>query len=210
MERHGLPPVGHSHWDPVYDRAQSLGMSINFHVGVGSTAADIASFRELRGGKFDHGYWAGNSALAFLANSATITTLIMSGVCDRFPNLQFVSVESGFGFVPFLLEALEWQWRNIGAPNAYPGRLLPTEYFRRQMYCTFWFEQTALPLLSGFQDNVMFETDFPHSTALAPGPASVAPSPSDVVEADANILDREVLRKVMSTNAMGLYGIGAP
>jgi predicted TIM-barrel fold metal-dependent hydrolase len=209
MERHGLPPIGDPHWTPVYDCAQSLGLSINFHVGVGSTAEDIASYRELRGGRFDYGYWVGNSALAFMANSATITKLIMSGVCHRFPDLQFVSVESGFGFVPYLLETLDWQWRNIGAPDHNPGWLLPSEYFRRQIHCTFWFERDSLPLLADLQDNVMFETDFPHSTALAPGPASVAPSPSWIVEQDAALLDREVLEKAFSTNARTLYRIGA-
>lgn len=208
MERHGLPAIGDPHWDPVYACAQSLDLSINFHVGVGSTASDIASFRELRGGRFDYGYWAGGSALAFLANSTTITTLIMSGVCHRFPRLNFVSVESGFGFVPYLLEALDWQWRNIGAPKQHPDWLLPSEYFCRQVHCTFWFEQSSLSLLAGLQDNVMFETDFPHSTALAPGPASVAPSPRQVIEEDAKLVDREVLEKALSTNARNLYRIG--
>jgi predicted TIM-barrel fold metal-dependent hydrolase len=207
MERHGLPPLGDRHWDPVYERAQDLDLVINFHVGVGSTAEDIASFRELRDGRFDYGYWAGNSTLAFLANSATISKLIVSGVCERFPGARFVSVESGFGFVPYLLEALDWQWRNIGAPEHHPGWLLPSEYFRRQMFCTFWFEQRSLGMLSDYQDNVMFETDFPHSTALAPGGASLAPSPRDVLEADARLVDAEVLEKALSTNARRLYRI---
>lgn len=207
MERHGLPPIGDRHWDPVYERAQDLDLVINFHVGVGSTAEDIASFRELRDGQFDYGYWAGNSTLAFLANSATMTKLIVSGVCERFPRARFVSVESGFGFVPYLLEALDWQWRNIGAPEHHPGWLLPSEYFRRQIHCTFWFEQRSLGMLSDYQDNVMFETDFPHSTALAPGGASLAPSPRDVLEADAKLIDADVLEKALSTNARSLYRI---
>jgi predicted TIM-barrel fold metal-dependent hydrolase len=208
MVRHGLPPIGDHHWDPVYERAQALGMSINFHVGVGSTAEDIASFRELRDGKFDYGYWAGNSTLAFLANSSTMTTLITSGVCHRFPDLKFVSVESGFGFVPYLLEALDWQWHNIGAPKHHPGWLLPSEYFRRQILCTFWFEHDVLGLLPDFQDNVMFETDFPHSTSLAPGGASLAPSPREVIAADAELVSADVLEKVLSTNARRLYRLG--
>jgi len=209
MDRHGLPPLTHRHWDPVYQRAQDLGISINFHVGVGSTADDLANYRELKDGKFDYGYWAGESTLAFLANSGTMARLITSGVCERFPGINFVSVESGFGFVPFLLEALDWQWRNIGAPAEHAGWLLPSDYFMRQIHCTFWFEQSALSLLSAYQDNVMFETDFPHSTALAPGAASVAPSPRDVVARDAHLVEHDVLEKALSTNARRLYKIGS-
>ena len=64
----------------------------------------------------------------------------MSGICERFPGLNFVSVESGFGYVPYLLQALDWQWLNNGAQAAFPDRMMPSEYFMRQVYATFWFE----------------------------------------------------------------------
>jgi uncharacterized protein len=207
MDRHGLPSFTDHHWDAVYERAQALQLSINFHVGVGNTADYIASYRELHDGKFDYGFWAASSTQSFLANGTTVTRLIMSGVCQRFPDLRFVSVESGFGYVPYLLEALDWQWRGCGGPKHNPDLLLPSEYFRRQMFCTFWFEQDSLPLVSQFADNVMFETDFPHSTALAPG-ASSAPSPRQVIAEDAQVVDRAVMEKVFSTNARDLYRIG--
>jgi uncharacterized protein len=85
--------------------------------------------------------------------------------------------------------------------------ILPSEYFRRQIFATFWFEQDSLPLIGDCADNVMFETDFPHSTALSPGPASSAPSPRQIVEEDARVLDRAVMEKVSSTNARELYRI---
>jgi uncharacterized protein len=207
MDRHGLPPFTDRHWDPVYETAQALRLSINFHVGVGSTEGELVSMRELHDGQFDYAFWAASSTQSFLANGTTVTRLILSGVCQRFPDLRFVSVESGFGFVPYLLEALDWQWRTIGAPGHHPGWLMPSEYFRRQIYCTFWFEQDSLPLVSQLADNVMFETDFPHSTALAPG-ASSAPSPRKILAEDAQVLDPAVTEKVFSANARNLYRIG--
>ena len=46
--------------------------------------------------------------------------------------------------------------------------LLPSELFQRQVYITYWFEHAAptylvdaLPI-----DNVLFETDFPHTACL--------------------------------------------
>ena len=75
-------------------------------------------------------------------NAKTIAQLITGGICHRFPDLDFVSVESGIGWIPFALAALDWQWQNCGVPAEHPEYdLLPSEYFRRQIYGCFWFER---------------------------------------------------------------------
>ena len=38
-----------------------------------------------------------------------MTNLILSRVFDRHPDLQVVSVESGCGWIPFILEALDYE-----------------------------------------------------------------------------------------------------
>jgi predicted TIM-barrel fold metal-dependent hydrolase len=205
LVKYALPGPSDEHWDPVYQRAQDLGMSINFHVGVGSTAEDIERFRASEAGRDVRAFWAGASTLAFLANAATIADLITAGVCHRFPELNFVSVESGFGFVPFLVEAMDWQWASVDAPRDHPGWLRPSEYFRRQVYCTLWFEQDSLPLLRAYEDNVMFETDFPHSTSLAPGPGSASPRPSDLIRSATDVVGLDGMQKLLSGNARRLY-----
>ena len=35
---------------------------------------------------------------------------MLSGVCHRYPNLDFVSVENGAGWLPFLGESMDWLW----------------------------------------------------------------------------------------------------
>ena len=52
--------------------------------------------------------------------------------------------------------------------------LLPSEYFRRQIYGCFWFEaDSARFAIEQFPDNVLFfEYIFPHPTCQHPGPAS--------------------------------------
>jgi hypothetical protein len=82
----------------------------------------------------------------FLANARTIAQLVTGGICHRFPTLNFVSVESGVGWIPFALSALDWQWKNCGVREEHPEYdLLPSEYFQRQIYGCFWFERdTAL------------------------------------------------------------------
>jgi predicted TIM-barrel fold metal-dependent hydrolase len=208
LDRHGLPDFTDPHWDPLYAVAQELGMSMNFHVGVGESREDIEAAMKAYRNEYDPAAVALRSTLFFLGNSRTIGSLIVSGVCDRFPNLNFVSVESGFGFLPFFLDALDWQWLNVGARRSHPDRLLPSEYFRRQIYGMFWFETEALELLHKYQDNIMFETDFPHPTCLHPGPASFAPSPAEVIDRATGIAGADVMRKVLQTNPSRVYHIG--
>ena len=210
MNRHGLPPVTDKYWDRFYGAAQEMEISINFHVGVGYTEQEMNAAAQ-RGAtvKKDPLEQATNqvyrTALGFMSNGRTIADVIMSGLCDRFPTLNFVSVESGYGFIPYLIEALDWQWTNPGHAKRYPQRLLPSEYFRRQIYAMFWFEQTTLPLLQVFPDNVLFETDFPHDTSLSPGPDNNSPDPKDLVQQHIASYGEDLMRKVLWENAARLY-----
>jgi predicted TIM-barrel fold metal-dependent hydrolase len=205
LAKHGLPASTDPFWDRFYAAAEDMRMSINLHVGVGWTSEEMANMagRDLA---FDLANTAGRTALSWMSNAQTITDLIMDGVCERFPRLDFVSVESGFGWIPFLLDGLDWQWKNYDGPRVL-GRLLPSEYFRRQIYGMFWFEESTLPLFARYADNIMFETDFPHTTSLSPGQGSASPSPSFVIERARTALDPETFEKVMYANAARVYGI---
>lgn len=205
LDKHGLPDFNHPHWDPLYAEAQERGMSINFHVGVGNTAEEIE--QAMNRDAYDPASNAARSSMSFISNARTIGLLLTGGLLDRFPGLNFVSVESGFGYIPFLLDSLDWQWKNANASARYPDRLLPSEYFRRQVYSMFWFETESLELLPRYADNVMFETDFPHPTSLHAGPASASPSPAEVIRRDTAIVGEAVMRKVLQDNACRVYHI---
>jgi predicted TIM-barrel fold metal-dependent hydrolase len=207
MERHGLPPIGDGHWDRFYAAAQELEMPITFHVGTGWTEPEWTAAGRKPGQKpQDLPAYVRKSALVCLSNANTIAELVTSEVCERFPRLSFVSVESGYGYVPYVLDALDWQWTTSGARQEYPDRLLPSEYFRRQVYTMFWFEHSTLALLEQYPDNVMFETDFPHPTSLAPTSYTVGiPEPEDMVRRHLDTYSAEVMRKVLHDTAARLY-----
>jgi len=132
-------------------------------------------------------------------------------VCERYPDLAFVSVENGAGWLPFLAESMDWQWLNVGAHKDYPDRLLPSEYMRRQIYGMYWFEQESIQrVVHEMEDNLMFETDFPHATSLSPGPASESPSPRDVIERSLGGLDHTIIEKVLTGTATKLYDLAPP
>lgn len=152
-----------------------------------------------------------DSALMYVGNANTIADIILTGVCDRFPRLKFVSVESGASWLPFLVESLDWQWLNSGAKEAYSDRLMPSEYFRRQVFGSFWFERDLLrPSIELYPNNLMFETDYPHPTSLSPGPASYADNPRSVIESQLRGLPHETISKVLHDTAAEIYHLTSP
>ena len=112
--------------------------------------------------------------LLFIGNARVVTNLILSGMFDRHPDLKMVSVESGVGWIPFILEALDYEMAENAPDELAELKKMPSEYFRSNMYATFWFEnnRNKLPELieAVGEDNILFETDFPHPTCLYPNP----------------------------------------
>ena len=179
----GLPELTDRYWDPMWASAQEKGMPVNFHIASG----DIDVFHIGNEQNGVHANYAAMGVSFFMSNARTISQLITGGICHRFPELNFVSVESGVGWIPFALEALDWQWKNCGVHLEHPEYdLLPSEYFRRQIYGCFWFERdSALSAIDQLgADNILYETDFPHPTSMSPGPASVAQRPDDYLQVE--------------------------
>jgi uncharacterized protein len=199
------PKLWDRHWDPVWATAQNAGIPVNFHIGGGRIGEQLAGGSEIG--------WRANfcraSSMLFVDNLRCIGELIHGGVCHRFPDLKFVSVESGVSMLPGALESFDWQWRNGGVVEEHPEYdLLPSEYFRRQIYGCFWYERETIttPLLA-YPDNMLFETDFPHPTCQHPGPRTPAVGPEAYASEALGSLPEEVLQKVLVDNAAGLYGV---
>ncbi|OHV31866.1 MULTISPECIES: amidohydrolase family protein [Pseudofrankia] len=200
----GLPMLADPHWDPLWATAQDVGQSVNFHIASG----DLSLIEKNIPSNGLHANYASVGVSFFMGNASTIATLICAGICHRFPRLNFVSVESGVGWIPYALAALDWQWKNCGVPLEHPEYdLLPSEYFQRQIHGCFWFEnetaKQAIELLGA--DNILYETDFPHPTSMSPGPATAAVRPDHFIEGALSDLPRDVLRKILHDNAARIY-----
>ena len=212
-----LPALGDPHWDPMWAIAQERKLPVNFHVGSSKSAQQrrdtINNFTQAGlGGDPRPVYSSASSAMTFLSNAQTIAQLILTGICHRFPELKLVSVESGAGYMTFLLEALDWQWTSHGLAQMYPDHLLPSEYFARQIYGTFWFErQSALQAIEALgSSNLMYETDFPHPTSMSPGPGSPgAVAPPRFVNDVLTALEDSDLRNILYRNAAQIYQLDA-
>ncbi len=199
----GLPHIADPYWDRLWAVCQDNGLSVNFHIGSG----DMSIFDTAYPPAGLHTNYAGFGVQFGMANVRVIANLITGGVCHRFPDLKFVSVESGCGWIPFALEHLDWQWKNCGVPQEHPEYdLLPSEYFQRQMFGCFWFEKGIEQTIAQFgSDWLLYESDFPHPTSMAPGPASSAVEPREYIATDLGHLPEIHLRKILHDNAAKLY-----
>jgi predicted TIM-barrel fold metal-dependent hydrolase len=201
----GQPALSSGHWDPVFAAAQAAGLSVSFHIG----SQDLSGLSRDRGKIGKKANFALVSSLAFLENSKGLAELIFGGICHRFPELRFVSVESGAGWIPSALEAFDWQWSNGGLYKEHPEYdLLPSEYFRRQIYACFWFERGIIrAALELYPDNLLYETDYPHPTSMSPGPQTPAVPPRRYAQEVFAGLPDLIARKVLHDNAARLYSV---
>ena len=208
-EKFNLPLLRDESWEPLWSLAEELDLSINFHVGfMNFSETELLGIMRAKQERLDY---AKQSAVAIFSNANAIAEVTMSDLCIRHPRLKFVAVESGFGWLPFFMEMLDWQWVNSGAAQAYANRELPSFYLRRQVYGSFWFERSTVQSMHQLlPDNVMFETDYPHPTSLSPGPASSSPNPKVVVEETLGDLPDDFVRKVLYETAARLYHLDLP
>ena len=192
-----IPDLATRHWDPLWEVCEDLNLPINFHIGASEQSMDWLGQQgwpslstSLKAGL--------GGAMLFFNNGRVMSNIIYSGALDRYPRLKFVSVESGIGWIPVLLEALAYQLDEIAADET--PLLTPQEYFKRNFYGCFWFEKENISqtIRQVGVDNVLFETDYPHPTGLFP---------IDNLEERLKDLTEEERRKVMSLNAAKLYDI---
>jgi predicted TIM-barrel fold metal-dependent hydrolase len=199
----GSPDLANRAWDPLWEACADLHLPVHFHIGSSNTAMDF----------YGNYFWesqdeyvkpAIGGSMLFINNARVVINTVFAGIFDRFPELQMVSVESGIGWVPFIMQAADYQ----GVENA-PEQMAkmtrkPSEYFKDNWYATFWFEAENKDLQGLIdevgEDNCLFETDFPHPTCLYP-------KPLEAVESQMLSLRPETRRKVLSENAVELYRV---
>lgn len=66
-----------------------------------------------------------------------LTSMLMSGVFERHPDLTVVSVENDIGWLAHLLFRLDHFFDALRYVVNYSDPLMPTEYFRRNVLATF-------------------------------------------------------------------------
>jgi len=222
----GLPELWEDYWTPMWQLLNDRRLVGNFHIGSGASKAEVEAIRRRNRGldgpqraaagapvspvwsEFGRQrYLAAGATQMNMSNVRIIVNLCLSNLFDRFPNLKIVSAESGIGWVPYVLEALEYQYDQMVTldEEVNHAKRRPREYFRDHIYVMFWFETSGPAKLIGEigANNVLVETDIPHPTCLYP-------NPKDHFERVLGDLDDATKRRVLQDNAAELYGITLP
>ncbi|HVA07829.1 MAG TPA: amidohydrolase family protein [Acidimicrobiales bacterium] len=200
----GSPDLANRAWDPLWEVCADLELPVHFHIGSSLTAMNF----------FGQYFWesqheyvkpAIGGAMLFIGNARVVINTIFAGVFDRHPKLKMVSVESGIGWIPFILETMDWELPENAPAQAAELDRAPSEYFKTNWYATMWFEtgrgqlQELVDKIG--EDNIMFETDFPH-------PTSLWPKPLEHVHDAMATLRPETRRKILAENGNKLYRLG--
>jgi len=186
----GLPDYHDERYDPLWGVLQETGISISHHLGNRHWLYDV--YR-----RDPTPQCAIFTSLPALALAEVIAWWILTGTLERFPGLQIVFVEPSLHWIPGFLAQLD---RKAEGPYDLPGvRLAPSEYFHRNMACTFMDDEVGLRLrhLVGLE-NILWSTDFPH-------PATTWPNSREIVArqfADVPDDEREL---ITSGNAARIY-----
>jgi predicted TIM-barrel fold metal-dependent hydrolase len=223
----GLPDLGNAYFEPMWDVFSEARVATNFHVGAGSTRAEKEEIRSIINGYVDAPRagvgaeipkvapmaWRSfgpqralslMGAQGYMSNVRIMANLCHSDLFDRFPRLRIVSVESGIGWVPFVLEGMDYNFAEmvVNPSEASAAKRLPSEYFHDHFYVMFWFEThgVAENIRRIGIKNVLVETDVPHPTCLYPG----AREHFDKVLAG---LTPQEQRRVLQDNGAQLYNI---
>jgi predicted TIM-barrel fold metal-dependent hydrolase len=196
-EFHKLPDLGDPYWTPLWELCEDRKLPVNFHIG---TAEGIDWFGS--------GWWPTHSKekryvvgtiMNYIPNMQIMLNLLISDIFKRHPKLKFVSVESGVGWVLFMLEKFDYQMTDSAGIRMEESIV---DVFRRHFYACGWFEKDGILdfVRRVGPDNVLFETDFPHPTCLYPNPfEQVAPMLPKLTD--------DERRKVFGGTAERLYNL---
>jgi predicted TIM-barrel fold metal-dependent hydrolase len=153
----GLPRGLGSEWyDPVYAEAERLDVPLAVHGGP---------TQQLGLDSLEHFAQVHTLGHPF-AQMIQITSVLMSGVLDRFPTLRIAFLEAGIGWLPFLAARMDRSFRARKRPEYTGGAArMPSRYFEDgRIYFTVDPGEAgiaqAMELLG--EEVLLFASDFPH------------------------------------------------
>jgi predicted TIM-barrel fold metal-dependent hydrolase len=189
----GLPSFHTDHWDPLLRVCEEAGLPLSMHFGSGGMPMGLAPDGDL---------FIGIALFGLNSMMATVD-LVMSEVFYKFPKLKVALSEGGIGWMPYLLERIDYSfgrhkyWCNINADK------LPSELFREHIYGCFISDQSGIEQRHRIGvDNIMFESDYPHSDSNWPHTRKL------LAEHLVDVPDDEA-RKIVELNARTVYNFWA-
>ena len=197
------PRLEDKSWEPLWRLLEETGIVLSFHVTVfpGVTRA-FDKYKGSPGATFLH-------AKMFIEQFLDpFVDLFAWGILERHPKLKIVIAESGVGWVPWVVEELDYRhfrlweckefWDDKGG---IPHQMKPSELFKRQVYGTFQQSPTAMRLTEFWgPENLLWASDYPH-------PDSIWPNSVKTIAETMGHMAPDQVRAICGGNAATLYGL---
>lgn len=191
----GVPAYWDTYYDPLWDILSQTGIPVSQHVGGSSylmgtvMPEDPTPFK----GIFQ--------SLPPIFMAECLAGWMVSGVLERFPELNIVLVESGIGWIPYFLERLDTMVGNHGW-DTFPEKAIsemPSHYWYNNIAATFEQDLVGIKLLDELGiENLLWATDYPH-------PDTTWPHSREVLETHFTGLPADQVELIASGNAERLY-----
>ena len=207
-----LRPLWDPSWNPLWQVIDETGLPLHFHTVGGYLPDHIRKIamigadptRVLLPGAPEVELPVARAAFAshitaFQINmSNVLTSMIYSGVLERYPRMRLVLGESGIGWIPYVLWRMDAEWEDQFKDLSLT--MPPSDYWKRQCWATYQTDPIGIKLLEELgAEKVMWGSDFPH-------PDGVWPDSQDYIERELGHLPAATRRKIVCENAATLYG----
>ena len=158
-------PYNRPDYEPFWDAMDELKVPLSFHV---FTRAGN-QIPEDRGEVHSYGADMIYIGLGMTEGMSPMTMLTAAGVLDRHPDLNFVLVECGIGWLAWYLLVLDELYEKRHMWHQPKLTLKPSEYWKRQGYVTFGDDVIGLRNrdVTGV-DCLMWGSDYPHDEGTFP------------------------------------------
>ena len=166
--RLGLPSMYSGQWEPFFAACAETDTLVCIHIGSSST--NLTSSDDAPIGLINVNHYA------FV--SLSLTDWILSGVFVRHPKLRVMYSEGQAGWIPYLLGRLDVKWREGYDGVDEVSKLvpeLPSSYFKDHVFACVTQDPAASMFIEAVgEDNICFETDYPHPDSSYPNSVEVA------------------------------------
>ena len=187
-----IVPLWHPQWEVLWEAAAECDMPISFHTLSNRVLPNDVEPLTRRAA------FASMLSVFQLTTADFLASMIFNGALERYPNLKIVLGESGIGWIPYMLERMDYEWEDQFTDLTLTMK--PSEYWHRQMYATYQQDVVGIKLIEELgEDNVMWGSDFPH-------PDGVWPDSQTFIETQLGHLPPPVRRKIVCDTAAKLYG----
>jgi predicted TIM-barrel fold metal-dependent hydrolase len=191
----GAPPYWDASYDPLWEILSATGVPVSQHVGGSNHLTNVIMPEDPTPFK------GITQSLPPIFMAECLAGWAVSGVLERFPDLNVVLVESGIGWIPYFLERLDTMVTNHGW-DTFPQKAIsekPSHYWYQNMAATFEQDLIGIKLIEELGiENLVWATDYPH-------PDSTWPRSREVLQNHFSGLPSDQVELIASGNAARIY-----